>query len=110
MDPRIRIAWIILILGSIVLAVSFILNSSISAFIGLGLTFWGAVLLYVGNEKFVRKRMLISTILPSLVNFNQVLKELKYKGEGIYLPPKYLTEFETSKIFISKDKETILYR
>ena len=37
-----------------------------------------------------------------------MLTELGYQGKGIYLPPKYLKDFETSKVYISKYKSTKL--
>jgi hypothetical protein len=108
LDLRRKISWIIFALGSIMLASSLIYQSSIPAFIGLGLIFWGAILLYTGNEKFVGKSVLISSIVPSLADLNQMLNELKYEGEGIYLPPKYLTDLEASKVFIGKKGQTKL--
>lgn len=39
---------------------------------------------------------------------NQILTELKYQGKPIYLPPKYLKDFETTKIYIPKNKNTNL--
>jgi hypothetical protein len=42
------------------------------------------------------------------VALNQILTELKYQGKPIYLPPKYLKDFETTKIYIPKNKNTNL--
>ena len=94
--------------GSITLAVSIIYESSILAFVGLSLTFWGALLLIIGTEKYVQQPLLDSTIIPSLVHLNQTLTELKYQGKGVYLPPEYLKDSETSRIFIPKNKNTDL--
>jgi hypothetical protein len=38
----------------------------------------------------------------------QLVSELGYNGPGIYLPPKYLKDFDSSKLFISKSPNTIL--
>jgi len=94
--------------GAITLAVSIIYESSILALVGLSLTFWGALLLIIGTEKYVQQPLLDSTIIPSLAHLNQTLAELRYQGKGVYLPPEYLKDSETSRIFIPKNKNTDL--
>jgi len=94
--------------GVVALTVSILFSSSILAFIGLGLTFWGAVLLYIKAEKYIGKALLDSAVFPSLVTLNQVIAELGFKGEAVYLPPKYLRDFESSKVFIAKRERTEL--
>lgn len=108
LSPTRLVSWFLLALGLIALALSIIYASSILAFIGLGLTFWGALTLYIASEKYVKQTLLDSTITSSLANLNQILTELKYQGKAIYLPPKYLKDFETSKVYISKNKNTKL--
>jgi hypothetical protein len=104
LTPTKLVGWVLLAAGLIVLSVSIIYESSILAFIGLGLTFWGPLLFYISTEKLVKQTLLDSTITPSLENLDKILTELKYQGKGIYLSPKYLKDFETSKIFIPKNK------
>jgi len=106
--PTKLVSWFLLALGLIALAFSIIYTSSILAFIGLGLTFWGALTLYITTEEYVKQTLLDHTITPSLVALNQILTELKYQGKPIYLPPKYLKDFETTKIYIPKNKNTRL--
>lgn len=98
----------LLTLGLMTLAFSIIYTSPILAFIGLGLTFWGALAFYITQEKHVKQTLLDSTITSSLANLDQILTELKYQGKAIYLPPKYHKDFETTKIFIPKNKNTKL--
>jgi hypothetical protein len=83
-------------------------NSSILAFIGLGLAFWGAVLLYIKPEEYTRKTLLEAAVTPSLTTLNQMIQELGYKGDATYLPPKYFTNPETTKIFVSNSKRASL--
>ena len=87
--------------GVITLAFSINFTSLILAFIGLGLVFWGAILFYVRPEKYVKESLFVKTTLPSLANLEQMLTELGYHGKGVYLPPKYLKDFESSKIYLS---------
>jgi len=106
--PTRLVSWFLLALGLTALAFSIIYTSSILAFIGLGLTFWGALTLYITTEEYVKQTLLDHTITPSLVALNQILTELKYQGKPIYLPPKYLKDFETTKIYIPKNTNTNL--
>lgn len=99
-------AWTLILLGTIAISTSIIYTSSILAFIGLGLLFWGAILTYIQTEEYVKKTLLDATIQPSLTTLNQLIKELDYKGNATYLPPKYFQEPETVKIYIPKQKTT----
>jgi hypothetical protein len=91
------------LLSAGVIALAFSINSTslILAFIGLGLIFWGAILFYIRPEKYVKETLFVNTTLSSLVNLEQMLTELVYQGKGVYLPPKYLKDFESSKIYLS---------
>jgi hypothetical protein len=102
------VASTILILGLISLAASAFYASSILAFIGLGLTFWGALLLYITPTRYV-KLDLLNAIAPStLANIEKMLTSSKLNEKGIYLPPKYLRDFESSLVFIpSKNNKTL---
>jgi uncharacterized protein YuzE len=91
--------------GVVALALSINYTSSILAFIGLGLVFWGALLYYVRPEKYIRKTLLDSTILPSFANLNQMITELGYEGKAVYLPPRYLKDFNSSRVYISMQKD-----
>jgi hypothetical protein len=97
-----------LLLGTISLVASIGYNSSILAFTGLGLVFWGAVLLYIKPEEYAKKTLLEAALSPSLTTLNQMIQELGYKGDATYLPPKYFTDPETTRIFVSKHKYTSL--
>jgi hypothetical protein len=65
------------------------------------------LLYYIRPEGYVRETLLDSTILPSLANLNQIITELGYEGKAIYLPPRYLKDFNSSRVYISmyKDKK-----
>ena len=99
-------AWALLCLGAIALIISIFYSSSILAFIGLGLIFWGAILAYIQTEEYIKETLLDATIQPYLTTLNQLIKELDYKGNATYLPPKYFQEPETVKIYIPRQKST----
>jgi len=96
------VSCLLLALGLIALGFSIISTYSILAFVGLGLTFWGALTLYLTTEEYVKKSLLDSSITSSLADLNQILTELECQGKAIYLPPEYFKDFETSKIYVQK--------
>ena len=103
--PSGKIGYALLLFGTIALISSILYSSSILAFIGMGLTFWGAILLYIQPEEYTKKVLLDATLLPSLAALDQIMQELDYKGKAIYLPPKYLNNPEANKVYISKQKD-----
>lgn len=94
--------------GITALTLSTIYTSSILAFIGLGLIFWGTILLYVRTEEYAKKILLDATVLPSIATLNKIIKELDYQGKPIYLPPKYLNNPEAFKVYIPKNNKSKL--
>jgi len=92
--------------GGAALVASISYDSSTAAFIGLGLIFWGAIFLYVRTGEHVKEILLDKTTISSIKALDQMIRELDFKGQAIYLPPKYLKDFESSRVFISKAKGT----
>jgi len=100
--------WGLIGFGAIALTTSIIYSSLILAFIGLGLVFWGIIINYITTEEYVKKTLLDTTTLPSLTIIDEMLKELNYNSKAVYLPPKYLREIESNKIYIPKHEGTKL--
>jgi hypothetical protein len=98
----------ILLLGAISLIASVRYNSSILAFIGLGLIFWGAILLYVRPEEYTKRVLMEAVSAPPLTALYQIIREFGYKGDTTYLPPKCFTNPDTTKVYISKSKRGTL--
>ncbi len=105
-----------LIVGALLLIVSYVLASTTLALIGLSLTFWGALFFFVRSTKFVKSTILDSSILPAYTTLDRILADLKYDGKSIYIPPypkdAYLPEhlggMKDQIVFISdKDSTTI---
>jgi hypothetical protein len=105
LDPAKLVSIAFFSVGLLAFALSLNYTSSILAFIGLGLVFWGALLYYVRPERYIRETLLDSTILPSLANMNQMITELGYEGKAVYLPPRYLKDFNSSRVYISMQKD-----
>lgn len=94
--------------GAIALFTSIISTSSILALIGLGLLFWGIILTYIRTEEYAKKILLDTTASSQQATLNHIIQELQYKGDVIYLPPKYFRNPETHKAYIPEQKNTQL--
>jgi hypothetical protein len=95
-------------MGITALITSILYSSSILAFIGLGLSFWGFLFNYIRNDDFVSKQLLDYTLVSSHMILNQILCELGFEGPAIYLPPEYLTDFKSNMVFIPKKQNASL--
>jgi hypothetical protein len=95
--PSGKIGVALLITGSLVLAESVFASSPTLAFIGLGLTFWGALFLFARPIKFVRSSLLDSTAVALYTTIDRMVQDLGYKAKSIYVPPypkeAYLPEY-----------------
>jgi len=89
--------------GVLALISSAVYASLVLAFVGLGLTFWGALLLYVSPEEYVKAALLEATTIASLTSFDELLRG-NYEGRAVYLPPKYLADFESSRVYLTAEK------
>lgn len=85
--PSGKIGFALLITGALSLLGSLIASSTTLAFIGLGLTFWGALFLFTRPIKFVRGSLLDWTAIASYTTMDRMLEDLNYKGKGVYVPP-----------------------
>jgi hypothetical protein len=102
------VGYVLLILGVVALISSVSFSSLVSAFIGLGLTFWGALLLYIRPTSYVKASLLDPSILSNLIAINQIIADLNYRGRGIYLPPRYLKELKSGTVYIpAENTQTI---
>ena len=92
-------------LGLTSLSLSIFFESSILAFIGLGLTFWGALLLFVRTTLYVKGQLLESTARPYYASIERLLDHLGYEGVPVYLPPKQLKALKGGTIFMAAEKD-----
>ena len=94
--------------GITALVMSIYVSSRILALIGLGLVFWGAILLYIEPKKYVQIGLLNSTLNSVIMTADQLISALNYCGTAIYLPSQYSTEPRNEKVFINWGKGTRL--
>jgi hypothetical protein len=111
--PSGKIGIVFVVFGVLSLIFSVYGNSSTLAFIGLGLTFWGALFFFVRPIRYVRSTLLDSTAVSSYSTIDRILKDLNYKGKSYYVPPypkdvylpDYLRGLKDMIVFISADSE-----
>jgi hypothetical protein len=100
--PEGRIGYLLLLLGLILIALAVVYSHNVSAFIGIALTFWGALLIYIRPTQFIRKDILDSTIIEQLKYINKLLDELNYTGTPTYISPGTLSGLRTATIYITE--------
>jgi hypothetical protein len=100
--------------GIILLAASVFSNSQTICFIGLGLTFWGAIFLLITPQKQVEGSFLVTSTLPAYMTIDRMLKDLKPKNEAYYIPsytrdvdlPEYMKGLKEMVTFIPEEQAT----
>lgn len=102
------IAYSLLAIGAVALILSIIFSSSILAFIGLGLAFWGALFLFIRPEAYVKAKLLDPTVLSSLMAIDEILGEEACQGKGLYLASKHGHGFKDGTVFIPAKNEVAI--
>lgn len=108
---KIGIAFIIP--GVLALIFSILNDSSILAFIGLGLTFWGALFFFIKPERHVHESLLDLTAISIYTTVDRIIKDLKIERNGYYIPPypkdvyipEHLKSLKEAIVLISTDFE-----
>ena len=108
-------AIIFLFTGVALFAISYLLNSQIFVFIGLGLTFWGALFLLITPSLFVEGKLMVNTISSSYATDERIIRDLNCKGKAFHIPPypsrSYLPEhlkgLREMVVFVPKDAKTL---
>lgn len=106
--PSMLAAYMLIIFGALALILSVVYESTILAFIGLGLTFWGALFLFVRPVRYAKAELIDSTAISSLATIDKIIGDLHLEGKGIHLPPRYLKEFKSGKIFIPAANDIVI--
>lgn len=109
--PSGKIGLAFIIPGVISIIFSILNNSTILAFIGLSLTFWGALFFFISPVRYVQSSLLDSTAISTYTTIDRIVKDLKFKGKSYYIPPypkevylpEYLKGLKETVVFISAD-------
>ena len=101
--PSRWVAFLLLLIGGSALGVSILYSHLILAFIGLGLMFSGSLLTYITPTAYAKEELISSSSLSALRAMDRIIQELGYRGKAVYIPPRSLREFTSSKAFIQAD-------
>jgi len=111
--PSGKVGIFLLVPGALSLILSIPTNSQALAFIGLGLTFWGALFFFVRPVKYVKSSLLDSTATAAYSTIDRIIKDLNYKGKSFYIPPypkdvylpDHLKGLKDMIVFVSADSD-----
>jgi len=106
--PQGDIAYMIITIGIILLAISIVHTNNISTFIGLALTFWGALLLYIKPNQYTRIEVLNSSINSLYENIQELISDLGYEGEPKYISTVTLGSFKKVYLYIPEHEESTM--
>jgi hypothetical protein len=82
-----RIAVLLLVSGVLSLIFSILYESQVPAFVGLGLTFWGALFFLIRPVKYVTGDVVYNSALSSYSTIDRIIKDFGYKCAAYYIPP-----------------------
>ncbi len=105
------VAGLFIALGALALVYSLVFELQVAAFVGLGLVFWGVVFGLARNGKYVERGLLDSTAKSAYLTFDRMIKDMKFHGQGYYIPPypqnaflpEYLENLKEPVVFISEE-------
>ena len=82
------VGFFLLGVGMVTLVAAIVFASSISAFIGLGLTFWGMLAFFVQPKKYVKSDLMNATAISSLRTVDKMMQVMGYGEKGVYIQGK----------------------
>lgn len=105
-----QLAGVFLGAGVFALVYAVLFELQVAAFIGLGLVFWGAVLLLTRNEKYIQTSLLDASARSIYATVDRILNDVKFTGQGYYLPaspqdaalPDYLKNLKEPVVYVSE--------
>jgi hypothetical protein len=109
-NTALQLAGVFLATGVLLLLYSIFMELQVPAFIGLGLTFWGAVLALARGGKYVESSLLDSSTHASYATLDRMINDLKYTGQGYYIPaypkdvalPEYLKSLRDPTVYVAE--------
>jgi hypothetical protein len=86
--------------GAIALGASYFASSVVMTLAGLGLVFWGLILLYISPQRFVPEKVIESMSISMTKSIDKLLVSLNYSGKTIFLHPKHLKGLSQGYVFV----------
>jgi len=75
----------LLALGLVSLTAAVVFVSTISVFVGLGLTFWGLLAFFIQPNKYVKSDLMNATAISSLRTIDKMMVGMGYREKGVYI-------------------------
>jgi hypothetical protein len=97
---------VLVLIGLSLTALSIYFVSSFLAVFGGAAAFWGLLFLYVTPSRHVPLTLLNASADANTSNIERILSELHAEEKGVYLPPRNLSNSQSSLIFIPKINQT----
>jgi hypothetical protein len=110
--PLIYLQYILILFGVGALTWSIYQGSTVLAFIGLSLTFWGVIFQFIKKVKYVQSDLLNAVIIPNSLTIMRIISDLGFEGKAVYLPPSAYKskDYKEGLVFISLKKNAPLPR
>lgn len=80
-----KMGYVMLGIGFLALVISVIFTSTILAFIGLGLVFWGILVFFIRPQKYARTELMDATAQSSLKSIDEIMVGMGYSERGVYI-------------------------
>lgn len=93
--------------GAASLVASYFASSVILTLIGLGLVFWGVILLYVSPSRYIPEKILGPLSISMIKSMDRMIASMDYKGRTIFLHPKHLKGLSQGYVFIPYESATV---
>ena len=108
--PSNKTGIVFLVIGVVITIFSIYESETTVAFIGLSLTFWGALFIFVRARRFVGSNVLCASVISTYKTIDRLVDDSDYSGTFVYMPshpsenlpnddsanPKELTVFVSS--------------
>ena len=106
--PEGQAGYILLGIGLILIWLAVGHSHNVAAFIGIALTFWGSLLLYIRPTRFIRKEILDSTLVEPLKYIHQLMDELGFNETPTYVSPGTLRGLRSATVYIPKSDRSAI--
>jgi hypothetical protein len=100
--------YFIFTMGILFVLISAFFASSFLAILGTALLFCGAILMYITPTKHVPLTLLNAATISATNNIERILIESNLTEVGLYLPPKFVQDVESSIVFIPEQSRYLL--
>lgn len=108
--PSAVIGSFLLLFGILTFILSITFSSNIMGFIGLALTFWGVISIYIRPARYVHAACLEYTASTLIRMVDRLLNAYGFNGKGVYLPPLLIKDLKDGIVFVNSGSSINLPR